>query len=83
MALDKVVEEYLKCGEFHEGFASVRCSNDERRLLPQSQNKLCSGLPPRIRGVCGMVRDWGVRPRRSPPNRFNVLQRAVDYSAHL
>jgi hypothetical protein len=25
--VDEVVEEYLKCGDLHEGFARVRCSN--------------------------------------------------------
>ena len=29
--VDEVVEEYLRCGDLHEGFARVRCPNAERR----------------------------------------------------
>jgi hypothetical protein len=25
--VDEVVEEYLRCGDLHEGFARVRCTN--------------------------------------------------------
>jgi hypothetical protein len=27
--VDEVVEEYLRCGDLHEGFARVRCTNPE------------------------------------------------------
>ena len=27
--VDEVVEEYLRCGDLHEGFARVRCTNLE------------------------------------------------------
>ena len=31
--VDEVVEEYLRCGDLHEGFARVRCTNQEGRNL--------------------------------------------------
>ena len=59
MALDKVVEEYLKSGELHEGFAIVRCKNDERRLLPRSQTKSAPVFSPVSLEFTAWVRDWG------------------------
>ena len=31
--VDEVVEEYLRCGDLHEGFARVRCTKQEGRNL--------------------------------------------------
>jgi hypothetical protein len=36
--VDEVVEEYLRCGDLHEGFARVRCTNRDCRHLGAKDN---------------------------------------------